>query len=72
MRVAHTRAEEGRIAVRNVRRHAKDDLETLQKDGTISEDELYRAEKELQKETDEHVRKIDEMLAQKETELQEV
>lgn len=72
VRVAHNRAEEGRIAIRNVRRHAKDDLEKLQKAGTISEDEYYRAEKDLQKETDQHVKEIDELLQQKEQELQEV
>lgn len=72
VRVAHNRAEDARIAVRNVRRHAKDELENLQKDGTISEDEYYRAEKELQAETDRHVGEIDEMLAQKERELQEI
>lgn len=72
VRVAHNRAEDGRISVRNIRRQAKDDLESLQKDGTISEDECYRAEKELQSGTDRHVGEIDEMLAQKERELQEV
>lgn len=72
VRVAHNRAEDGRISVRNIRRQAKDDLESLQKDGTISEDEYYRAEKELQSGTDRHVGEIDEMLAQKERELQEV
>jgi ribosome recycling factor len=60
------------VAVRNVRRHAKDELEKLQKQGAISEDELHRAEKDLQKETDQHVKEIDEMLATKEKELQEV
>ncbi len=72
IKVAHRRAEEGRVAVRNVRRHAKEELERLQKAGTISEDELRRAEKTLQQETDQHTRKIDEMLATKERELQEV
>jgi ribosome recycling factor len=72
IKVAHNRAEEGRIAVRNVRRHAKDELESMQKEGTISEDDLYRAEKELQSSTDIHVKEIDDMLAAKEKELQEV
>lgn len=72
IKVAHTRAEEGRVAVRNVRRHAKDELERLQKDGAISEDELRRAEKDLQRETDQHVVEIDELLEHKEKELKEV
>lgn len=72
VKVAHNRAEDGRVAIRNVRRHAKDELEALQKDGTISEDEYYRAEKELQKETDARVQEIDDMLATKERELKEV
>jgi ribosome recycling factor len=47
IKVVHGRAEEGKVAVRNVRRHAKDELERLKKDGEISEDDLNRAEKEL-------------------------
>ena len=69
---AHKLAEDGRVAVRNVRRHAKEELEKLEKDGKISEDDLRRAEKDLQKETDAHVHKIDDMLAHKEQELKEV
>jgi len=72
VKVAHHRAEEGRVAVRNVRRHAKDELEKLQKDGKISEDDLKRGEKELQRETDAHVEEIDKLLAVKEQELREV
>ncbi|HVL79962.1 MAG TPA: ribosome recycling factor [Actinomycetota bacterium] len=72
VKVAHKRAEDGRVAVRNVRRHAKDELEKMSKDGTISQDELHRAEKQLQQETDSHVKRIDEMLATKEQELSEV
>lgn len=66
------RAEEGRIAVRNIRRHTKDEMEQMKRDGEISEDELKRSEKELQKVTDRHVEEIDQMLAHKETELLEV
>jgi len=72
IRVVHQRAEEGRVSVRNVRRHAKDDLERLKKDGQISEDDLNRSEKELQKLTDQHVDEIDELLSHKEKELMEV
>ena len=72
VKVAHQKAEEGRVAVRNVRRHAKDELEKMQKDGKISEDDLKRSEKDLQKETDAHVAEIDELLVHKEKELREV
>ncbi len=67
--VRHT-AEEGRIALRNVRRHSKDDMEALA--GEISEDDIRRGEKALQDLTDEHVRSIDELLEHKEQELLEV
>jgi ribosome recycling factor len=72
IRLVHQRAEEGRVAIRNVRRHAKEELERLKKDGQISEDDLNRSEKELQKLTDQHVTQIDELLSHKETELMEV
>ena len=72
IRVVHQRAEEGRVSVRNVRRHAKDDLERLKKDGQISEDDLNRSERELQRLTDQHVDEIDELLSHKEKELMEV
>jgi ribosome recycling factor len=68
----HHRAEEGRVAVRNVRRHAKDDIEKLEREHLISEDELSRGEKELQKLTDRHVAEIDEIQRHKESELMEV
>jgi ribosome recycling factor len=72
VKVVHERAEAGRIAVRNVRRHHKDELEKLERDHTISEDELRRAEKELQKLTDQHVAEVDHILAAKEKELSEI
>jgi len=68
----HHRAEEGRVAVRNVRRHAKEELEKLERDRAISEDELVRSEKELQKLTDRFVAEIDEIQGHKEQELMEV
>jgi ribosome recycling factor len=72
VKVAHQRAEDGRVAVRNVRRHSKEELERMQKAGTISEDDLRRAEKDLQRETDAHITEIDALLQHKEKELQEV
>jgi ribosome recycling factor len=70
IRMVRHLAEEGRIAIRNVRRHIKDDIESLE--GDVSEDDVRRAEKVLQDMTDTHVHKIDELLAKKEEELLEV
>jgi ribosome recycling factor len=68
----HARAEDGRVAVRNVRRHHKDEVEKLEKEHEISEDDLKRAEKELQRHTDQFVAEIDEIQRHKEQELMEV
>jgi len=68
----HARAEEGRVAVRNVRRHSKEEMEKLEREGGISEDDRVRGEKELQKLTDRHVAEIDEIQSHKEQELMEV
>ncbi len=65
-------AENGRVAVRNIRRDANADLKSLQKDKAISEDDERRAVEEIQKITDSFVKKIDEVLADKEKELMEV
>lgn len=62
-------AEEGRVAVRNLRRAARHDLEALEKDGDISADDLERAEKELEKITATHVAGIETALEHKEREL---
>jgi ribosome recycling factor len=72
VKVVKNMAEEGRIAVRNLRREARKAMETAQHDGDISEDDLERAEKELEKITHEHVDKIDGALGRKEAELLEV
>jgi ribosome recycling factor len=65
-------AEDGRIAVRNVRRDARKQLEAAEKAAEISADELERAEKELDKITQGHVEKIDQAVSKKEQELLEV
>ncbi|RJQ44188.1 MAG: ribosome recycling factor [Gaiellales bacterium] len=65
-------AENARVAVRNVRRHVLQDIKDLQKGGEISEDELHWAEDEMQKVTDAHTEKVDEMLKHKEEEILEV
>jgi ribosome recycling factor len=72
IKVVHHRGEEGRVAVRNIRRHSKEELERLEREGSISEDDLVRSEKELQKRTDQHVTLIDEVVAHKEQELKEI
>ena len=72
IKLVHQRAEEARVAVRNVRRHSKEELEKLEHEHSISEDELRRSEKELQKLTDQYVAEVDEALAHKEKELLEV
>ncbi len=70
IRMTRHMAEEGRIAIRQVRRHAKDDIESLS--GEISDDDIRRAEKDLQDATDRHTARIDELLQHKEQELLEV
>ena len=69
VKVVHHKAEEGRVAVRNLRRAARKDLESLEKDGDISTDDLDRAEKDLERITHEHIAEIDRTLQHKETEL---
>lgn len=72
IKLAHVRAEDGRVAIRGVRRHAKQELERMKKDGTLSEDEERAAENQLQKLTDKYVHEVDENLKRKEAELSEV
>jgi ribosome recycling factor len=72
VKVVKARAEDGRVAVRNVRRHARQELEHLEKDGEISRDDLDRIEKELEKLTHDVIAEIDTMSGHKEKELLEV
>ncbi len=69
VKVAHHKAEDGRVSIRNLRRSARKDLEGLEKDGDISSDELDRAEKDLERLTHEFVADIDRVLQHKEEEL---
>ena len=71
-KVAHKYAEDARIAVRNVRRHAMDDLKQQEKDSEISEDQHREYADDVQELTDEHIAKIDETLANKEQEIMQV
>jgi ribosome recycling factor len=64
--------EEAKVAVRNIRREGNDELKHLQKDSKISEDELRKAEAEVQKLTDQYVHKVDEIIKKKEEEIFEV
>lgn len=70
VKMAHQKAEDGRVSVRSIRRKAKDDLESLTSD--VGEDEVFRAEKELDSITKAHIDTIDEALKRKEDELLEV
>jgi ribosome recycling factor len=72
IKVAHRKAEDAKISIRNVRRHAKDELDRMAKDGEVGEDDVTRAEKELEKVTQRHVASVDELLKHKEAELLEV
>ena len=69
VKVVRNRAEESRVAVRNIRRDTRHQLEAFEKDGDISRDDLDRAEKDLEKRTHEVVAEIDELLKHKEQEL---
>jgi ribosome recycling factor len=72
VKVLHKLAEEGRVSIRHARQVAKDALEKAKKAGTMSEDEERRHLKDLQKVTDDHVAKVDELLKAKEAEVMEV
>ena len=72
VKVVKNMAEEGRVTVRSIRRDARKVLETAQKDGDISQDDLDRAEKELEQMTQSTVEAVDKAFARKEQELLEV
>ncbi|WP_169165888.1 ribosome recycling factor [Cellulomonas taurus] len=72
VKLAKTKAEDAKISIRSVRRRAKDGLDKLVKDGEVGEDEVARAEKELESLTKGHVDTIDTVLSAKESELLEV
>jgi ribosome recycling factor len=72
IKLARHKGEDARISIRNIRRKAKEELDRISKDGEAGEDEVIRAEKELEAYTKKHVDSIDEMLRRKEAELLEV
>jgi ribosome recycling factor len=72
IKLARHEAEETRVSIRNIRRHAKEALDKLQKDGDAGEDDVRRAEKELDELTHKNLTQVDELLKHKEAELLEV
>jgi ribosome recycling factor len=72
IKVARHKAEDGRVAIRNVRRHTKDALDRMARDGDAGEDDVARAEKQLETITRRYVDQIDDLLRHKESELLEV
>jgi len=72
VRVVKGEAENGKVAIRNIRRDANSDIKTLNKEKEISDDEMHQAEDEIQKITDTFVKQVDAILAEKEAELMEI
>lgn len=72
VKLLHRMAEDGRIAVRHARQKAKSEIEAQKKEGEISEDQMHRHLDQLQKLTDDHIGRIDELLTRKEAEVMEV
>ncbi|HET7263689.1 MAG TPA: ribosome recycling factor [bacterium] len=72
VKVVHKQAEEGRVAIRNVRRDNREKLERLEKAGDLSKDDARRHQDELQKLTDQFIKDVDTLLAAKEKEITEV
>ncbi len=72
VKVAKHMAEEGRVSIRNIRRHTKDEVKRMEKDHKISEDECYKALDKIQQITHEHIEKINQLLKTKEEEILEV
>lgn len=72
VKVAHRKGEDAKVSIRAVRRHAKDALDKLQRDGEAGEDDVHRAETELDKLTSKYAAHVDEVVKAKEAELLEV
>ena len=72
IKVARSKAEDSRVSIRNIRRHAKDSIDKLVKGGDAGEDDGRRAERELEELTHKYVAQVDELLKHKEAELLEV
>jgi ribosome recycling factor len=72
IKTLHKKAEEHRVAIRNVRRDANEELKHLEKSGDASEDDVRRAQEQIQKATDKYIEKLDQATKAKEMELMEV
>ncbi|OPY82461.1 MAG: Ribosome-recycling factor [Smithella sp. PtaU1.Bin162] len=72
VKVVKKMAEEGKVKIRNSRRDANEELKNLKKNNKIAEDELFTAQEEVQKSTNNHIEKIDKILAIKEKEIMEI
>ncbi|MBT9152037.1 MAG: Ribosome-recycling factor [Firmicutes bacterium] len=72
VKVARKKAEDGRVAVRHLRRDGNDMIKELEKDGEISEDQAKKAQEEVQKLTDKHIKEVEEVLLTKEAEIMEI
>ncbi len=72
VKMLHKKAEEGRVGIRNIRRDANDQLKKLEKDHSISEDELQKAQEDMQKLTDKYIQEMDRAAQTKEKEIMEV
>lgn len=71
VKLARKKAEEGRVAIRNLRRDAVEECKRREKEGTLSEDESKKLQKEIQELTDRYIKKVDELLEHKEREIRE-
>ena len=71
-KVVHKTAEDSRVAIRNLRRDANEDLKKIEKDKTASEDEVKKAQEDIQKLTDRYIKEIDQVMLTKEKEIMEV
>lgn len=72
VKVIHKKAEECRVAIRNLRRDANDTIKKLEKDKTVSEDETKKAQDDIQKLTDRYIKEVDQIMAVKEKDIMEV
>lgn len=72
VKIIHKKAEESRVAIRNLRRDANDAIKKVEKDKVVSEDEAKKAQEDIQKLTDKYIKEVDQVMAVKEKEIMEV
>lgn len=72
VKVSKKKAEDGRVAVRNIRRDANDELKRMEKGGELTEDEMHKAQDDIQKLTDKYIEEVEKVLGAKEKEIMEV